>query len=76
MQDLVISHPKHDMIPAPTVSQGISVFPDEADEIEKFIYLADQRLYKAKGRGRDQIEPNVSHWNRIQSAKKSPGDLE
>jgi diguanylate cyclase (GGDEF)-like protein len=76
MQDLVISHPKHDMIPAPTVSQGISVFPDEADEIERFIYLADQRLYKAKGRGRDQIEPNVSHWNRIQSAKKSPGDLE
>lgn len=70
MQELVLSHPKHEGIPAPTVSQGISVFPDEADEIDRFIYLADQRLYKAKGRGRNQIEPDPSHWDDIQSAKK------
>ena len=70
MQELVLSHPKHEKIPAPTVSQGISVFPDEADEIDHFIYLADQRLYKAKERGRNQIEPDPSHWDNIQSAKK------
>ena len=70
MQDLVLNHPKHEKIPAPTVSQGISVFPDEADEINRFIYLADQRLYKAKERGRNQIEPDVSHWENILSAKK------
>ncbi len=71
MQNLVLSHPKHEKIPAPTVSQGISVFPDETDEIDRFIYLADQRLYKAKERGRDQIEPDPSHWENIQSAKKN-----
>ena len=70
MQSLILSHPKHVKIPAPTVSQGISVFPDEANEIERFIYLADQRLYKAKERGRNQIEPDPSHWESIQSAKK------
>lgn len=70
MQELVLSHPKHEEIPAPTVSQGISVFPDEADEIDRFIYLADQRLYKAKERGRNQIEPDLLHWEQIQSIKK------
>jgi diguanylate cyclase (GGDEF)-like protein len=70
MQELILSYPKHEKIPAPTVSQGISVFPDEADEINRFIYLADQRLYKAKERGRNQIEPDPSHWDTIQSVKK------
>ena len=69
MQDLVLNHPKHKKIPAPTVSQGISVFPDETDEIDRFIYLADRRLYKAKDRGRNQIEPDPSHWDIVQSTK-------
>lgn len=43
-------------IPAPTISQGIASFPQEADEIYRLIDLADQRLYQAKSRGRDQIE--------------------
>jgi diguanylate cyclase (GGDEF)-like protein len=41
-------------IPAPTVSQGIAIYPDEADEIFALIDLADQRLYVAKSRGRDR----------------------
>jgi len=69
MQDLVFSHPKYEKIPAPTVSQGISVFPDETDELDRFIYLADQRLYKAKERGRNQIEPDPLHWEKIRSTK-------
>ena len=50
-------------IPPPTVSQGISLFPQETDDIFKLIDLADQRLYTAKDRGRDQIEgvPTESH---------------
>jgi diguanylate cyclase (GGDEF)-like protein len=44
-------------IPPPTVSQGIAVFPRETAEIYKLIELADRRLYTAKNRGRDQIEP-------------------
>ncbi|MGB7873088.1 MAG: sensor domain-containing diguanylate cyclase [Anaerolineales bacterium] len=73
MQNLVLDDPEHDQIPTPTVSQGISVFPDEAKEIDRFIYLADQRLYKAKERGRNQIEPDPSHWETIHTAKKLPG---
>jgi len=65
MQEMVLSHPNHKKIPAPTVSQGISIFPDEADDIDRLIYLADQRLYKAKERGRNQIEPELSHWDNI-----------
>jgi diguanylate cyclase (GGDEF)-like protein len=43
-------------IPSPTVSQGIAFYPTEAGDIFKLIDLADQRLYVAKNRGRDQIE--------------------
>lgn len=50
------------IIPVPTVSQGIAVFPEEADEIYKLIDLADRRLYVAKGRGRNQIEPQTGFW--------------
>ena len=54
-------------IPVPTVSQGIAVFPDEADEIYRLIDLADRRLYVAKERGRNQVEPELSHWEKIQA---------
>jgi diguanylate cyclase (GGDEF)-like protein len=50
------------MVPIPTVSQGIAVFPDEANEIFRLIDIADRRLYIAKERGRNQIEPGESHW--------------
>ncbi len=49
-------------IPAPTISQGIAVFPDEVRDIHSLINLADQRLYVAKNRGRDQVEPRESMW--------------
>jgi len=49
-------------IPVPTVSQGIAMYPTEADEIFRLIDLADRRLYIAKERGRNQIEPGISHW--------------
>ena len=50
-------------IPVPTISQGIAEFSREADEIFNLIDLADNRLYIAKGRGRDQIEPQARHWD-------------
>jgi diguanylate cyclase (GGDEF)-like protein len=49
-------------ITVPTVSQGIAVYPVEADEIYRLIDLADRRLYIAKERGRNQIEPGAGHW--------------
>ncbi len=48
---------EHRRIPPPTISQGIAVFPLEADQVDLLIDLADRRLYVAKERGRDQIEP-------------------
>jgi diguanylate cyclase (GGDEF)-like protein len=45
-------------MPVPTVSQGIAVFPQEADEIYRLVDLADHRLYIAKERGRNQVEPS------------------
>ena len=58
-------------IPVPTVSQGIAVFPDEADEIYRLIDLADRRLYVAKVRGRNQIEPEPNHWEKIRTEQKN-----
>jgi diguanylate cyclase (GGDEF)-like protein len=53
------------LLPFPTVSQGLAVFPDEANAVNKLIDLADQRLYIAKERGRNQIEPKSDHWKHI-----------
>jgi diguanylate cyclase (GGDEF)-like protein len=72
MRTLVLIDPRHADIPAPTISQGISEFPEEAEDIERFIYLADQRLIKAKERGRNQIEPDPSYWENIRTLKKVP----
>ena len=58
-------------IPVPTVSQGIAVFPLEADEIYRLIDLADRRLYVAKARGRNQIEPPASYWEKTLSEQNS-----
>ena len=46
-------------VPVPTLSQGIAVYPYEADEIYRLIDMADKRLFIAKERGRNQIEPNA-----------------
>jgi diguanylate cyclase (GGDEF)-like protein len=46
------------MIPAPTISQGISTYPSDAAGTYTLIDVADQRLYIAKNRGRNQIEPH------------------
>jgi diguanylate cyclase (GGDEF)-like protein len=62
MAALRIEDREHHTIPVPTVSQGIALYPGEADEIYRLIDLADRRLYVAKARGRNQIEPVLSHW--------------
>jgi len=51
------------IIPIPTISQGIAVYPCDADETYRLIDIADKRLYVAKERGRNQIEPNMSIWS-------------
>jgi diguanylate cyclase (GGDEF)-like protein len=48
-------------VPAPTVSQGISVFPNDASSAFSLIDSADQRLYIAKNRNRNEIEPTFEY---------------
>jgi diguanylate cyclase (GGDEF)-like protein len=66
MASLRIEDREQNTIPVPTVSQGIALYPVEADEIYHLIDLADRRLYIAKVRGRNQIEPDISHWESSQ----------
>jgi len=49
-------------VPIPTISQGIAVYPSEADEIYRLVDIANGRLYVAKERGRNQIEPSADYW--------------
>lgn len=56
MHGLIMYSNNDKTVPVPTVSQGIATFPTEVDAVIKLIDLADQRLYIAKERGRNQIE--------------------
>lgn len=58
LKTMQINVPRQKNIPVPTVSQGIAEFPREATEAIKLVDLADRRLYIAKERGRNQIEPS------------------
>jgi len=57
LSEVKITGNARDPIPAPTVSQGLAIFPHEASTLVDLLHLADQRLYAAKARGRNEIEP-------------------
>ena len=61
----------HINLPIPTVSMGIAVFPIETNETTKLIDLADNRLYIAKERGRDQIEPVAAFWENLEKKQST-----
>jgi diguanylate cyclase (GGDEF)-like protein len=67
MASLRVEDREQRTIPVPTVSQGIATYPIEANEIYRLIDLADRRLYVAKVRGRNQIEPDANHWEKFQN---------
>jgi len=58
MATLTVMDSSQAPIPSPTMSQGYALFPAEARGLTELIHLADQRLYIAKARGRNQIEPH------------------
>ena len=62
MRTLRVADRDQNTVPIPTVSQGIAIYPSEADEIYRLIDVADRRLYVAKERGRNQIEPEETFW--------------
>lgn len=63
LSEMHITDREHKTIPCPTISQGIAVFSEEEMDIYRLVDLADQRLYIAKNRGRDQVEPSESFWD-------------
>jgi len=65
MASLKVQNDHQMTIPIPTVSQGIAIFPAETDNVTKLIDLADKRLYIAKERGRDQVEPASAFLEKI-----------
>ncbi|HZW03791.1 MAG TPA: sensor domain-containing diguanylate cyclase, partial [Anaerolineaceae bacterium] len=65
MAQLYLASHRKQVIAAPTLSQGIAVFPGEASEVYPLVDLADQRLYRAKERGRNQIEPQEGFWTEL-----------
>ena len=72
MASTSLRNQKQETIPVPTVSQGVAEFPTEADEIFRLIDLADRRLYVAKERGRNQVEPDMIHWDRLVNQNNQP----
>lgn len=68
LAQLKILNPEQGQIPSPTISQGIAELPAEASEVMELIHLADQRLYVAKHRGRNQIEPAPVHWTSVHAS--------
>ena len=62
MKSLRVEDRDQRTVPIPTVSQGVAVYPNEADEIYRLIDIADRRLYVAKERGRNQTEPGMDFW--------------
>ena len=67
MASIKLSNEKYGDLPVPTISMGIAVFPNETDDIIKLIDLADNRLYIAKERGRDQVEPQPTFWENTET---------
>lgn len=53
---LRLRDPRGQLIPSPTVSQGIACFPLNASDAFELVDVADQALYVAKHKGRDQVE--------------------
>ena len=64
MASLQVEDRDQKTMPVPTVSQGIAVYSLEADEIYRLVDLADHRLYIAKERGRNQVEPASDYWDK------------
>jgi diguanylate cyclase (GGDEF)-like protein len=70
LSTLTVQNKEGKPVPVPTVSQGIAIFPEEATDIIELIDLADKRLYIAKDRGRNQIEPEPSRLANVSLDQK------
>ena len=59
MHQMELEHPDDGRVPAPTVSQGIAILPQESEDAYQLVDMADRRLYVAKSRGRNEVEAGM-----------------
>ncbi len=57
MERLVLQLPDGREVPAPTVSLGVSAFPECANQVGDLVTTADVALYRAKAEGRNCVRP-------------------
>lgn len=55
---------------AATASIGVAIFPQEGGDFESLYKAADQGLYKAKKRGKNQLAFYRDEWRQTESAQK------
>ncbi len=57
MRDAVASHifEKNGLRIAPTISIGVSAFPEDGETTDELFRAADRALYRAKTAGRNQV---------------------
>jgi len=73
LENLAIKDRVGQLIPSPTISQGIAVLVDETLDFIQLVDLADQRLYIAKDLGGNKIEPSLRALEENQPLAESEG---
>jgi diguanylate cyclase (GGDEF)-like protein len=73
LENLAIKGRAGQLIPSPTISQGIAVLVDETLDFIQLVDLADQRLYIAKDLGGNKIEPSLRALEENQPLAESEG---
>jgi GGDEF domain-containing protein len=65
-----MEHAQKGRVPAPTVSQGLALYPLETQDIYTLVDIADRRLYQAKERGRNEVEAGQHEREDTRPARK------
>jgi diguanylate cyclase (GGDEF)-like protein len=69
VEDLKISHPRSSVSPYVTVSIGTgTVAPTQSERLERLICIADTALYRAKERGRNQVQAYEGEVARVETS--------
>jgi diguanylate cyclase (GGDEF)-like protein len=66
----------HDGVPGCTISIGIATAPDHGTDIDALQETADQALYKAKDRGRNQVVLSCLHSERLHADQTRVADIQ
>ena len=66
----VLYQEKH--LPTVTISAGVACYPDDERDIQALLRQADEALYAAKDRGRNQVRIYGEKQTKLPTAKPKP----